>query len=93
MLSGIRVLDFTNQLGWIAGRILADLGADVVKVEPPDLDITDSAWQAHNLNKRSLALDITTKAGEEAVPARESDLGNHVIGGLRKTVMADGSTL
>ena len=66
MLSGIRVLDFTNQLGWIAGRILADLGADVVKVEPPDLDITDSAWQAHNLNKRSLALDITTKAGEEA---------------------------
>ncbi len=67
MLSGIRVLDFTNQLGWIAGRILADLGADVVKVEPPDLDITDSAWQAHNLNKRSLALDITTKAGEEAV--------------------------
>jgi len=67
MLSGIRVLDFTNQLGWIAGRILADLGADVVKVEPPDMDITDSAWQAHNLNKRCLALDHTTKAGEEAV--------------------------
>eukprot|EP01045_Picozoa_sp_COSAG04_P016995 COSAG04_NODE_1469_length_6591_cov_5.515404_1_plen_1253_part_00 len=34
-----------------------------------------------------------TKACEEAVPARDSDLGNHVIGGLQKTVMADGSTL
>ena len=33
------------------------------------------------------------KACEEAVPARDSDLGNHVIGGLQKTVMADGETL
>ena len=32
MLSGIRVLDFTDQSGWIAGRILADLGAEVTKV-------------------------------------------------------------
>eukprot|EP01045_Picozoa_sp_COSAG04_P010789 COSAG04_NODE_670_length_11367_cov_62.932109_6_plen_1225_part_00 len=33
------------------------------------------------------------KACEEAVPPRDSDLANHVIGGLRKTVMADGETL
>jgi benzylsuccinate CoA-transferase BbsE subunit len=35
MLGGYLVVDCSGRLGWLAGRILADLGADVVKVEPP----------------------------------------------------------
>ena len=35
MLSGCRVLELCDATGVLAGRILADLGADVVKIEPP----------------------------------------------------------
>src|SRR5688500_16231612 len=38
LLDGVRVLDFAGEPAAMAGRILADLGADVVKVEPPDGD-------------------------------------------------------
>jgi benzylsuccinate CoA-transferase BbsE subunit len=37
-LRGLRALDLTGPLGWLAGRLLADLGVDVVKVEPPGGD-------------------------------------------------------
>jgi len=37
-LVGLRALDLTGPLGWLAGRLLADLGVDVVKVEPPGGD-------------------------------------------------------
>ena len=76
MLSAIRVLDFTNRLGWIAGRILADLGADVVKVEPPGTDTDEPAWAAHNLNKRRLVFDWLADTAEEALAglARGTDI-------------------
>ena len=35
-LSAYRVLDLTDERGMVAGRMLADLGADVVQVEPPE---------------------------------------------------------
>ena len=35
MLSGLRVLDLTDERGAFAGRMFAELGADVIKVEPP----------------------------------------------------------
>ena len=38
MLSDLRVLDLTDERGFLAGKILADLGADVIKVEPPGGD-------------------------------------------------------
>ena len=40
-LEGLKVLDMSRVLaGPFAGRMLSDLGADVVKVEPPDRDVT-----------------------------------------------------
>lgn len=73
-LDGIRVLDLTGVWGDLAGRILADLGADVLKVEPPDGaparrrppfilgregDPEASLyWAAVGLGKRSVVLDL-----------------------------------
>jgi crotonobetainyl-CoA:carnitine CoA-transferase CaiB-like acyl-CoA transferase len=78
LLRPYRVLDLTNELGELAGRILADLGADVIKVEPPGGDPsrwrppfyadTPNAenslqWWASNLNKRSVVLDLEQSDG------------------------------
>ena len=38
MLDGIRILDLSEEPGFLAGKILGDLGADVVKLEPPGGD-------------------------------------------------------
>ena len=35
LLEDCRVLDLSNELGFLCGKILGDLGADVIKVEPP----------------------------------------------------------
>ncbi len=67
MLGPYRVLDCSNQLGWLAGRILADLGADVIKVEPPTAALDDPAWRANNVNKRLITLDLGTEAGRAAL--------------------------
>jgi crotonobetainyl-CoA:carnitine CoA-transferase CaiB-like acyl-CoA transferase len=72
MLRGYRVLDFTDDRGLLAGQILADLGADVIHVEPPggsrarrrgpfvaDREDTDGSllWWAYARNQRSIVLD------------------------------------
>jgi CoA:oxalate CoA-transferase len=68
-LDGITVLDFSRVLaGPHAGRMLADLGADVVKVEPPEGDMTRFAYPRRasiatyftqqNCGKRNLSLDL-----------------------------------
>lgn len=71
-LAGLRVLEFSHTImGPSAGLILADLGAEVVKVEPaPDGDHTRRLpgfaagfFAAFNRNKRSLALDLKQEAG------------------------------
>ena len=36
LLSHCRVLDLTNERGFLCGKILGDLGADVIKIEPPE---------------------------------------------------------
>jgi crotonobetainyl-CoA:carnitine CoA-transferase CaiB-like acyl-CoA transferase len=66
MLEPYRVLDCTGRLGWLTGRLLADLGADVVKIERPGAALDSSAWRADNVNKRLLSLDLTSEAGKAA---------------------------
>ncbi len=67
MLGGYKVLDLSDRLGWLAGRIFGDLGADVVKVEPPRASLEDADWRAFNVNKRLLRLDLASHAGREAI--------------------------
>ncbi|MBI4610798.1 MAG: CoA transferase [Candidatus Rokubacteria bacterium] len=77
-LAPYRVLDLTDQWGSLCGKILADLGADVVKVEPPEGSparrvgpfaegVTDPEgslhWWAYAANCRSLVLDLTGADG------------------------------
>ncbi|MDX2159100.1 MAG: CoA transferase [Hyphomicrobiaceae bacterium] len=73
-LAGIRVLEITNLIaGPTAGRILADLGADVIKLEPPAGDISRpigrTYFYALNFNKRSVCVDTSTEEGRKVVQA------------------------
>jgi len=76
-LDGLRVIDVTQVMaGPFCAMQLADLGADVIKVEPPAGDATrrmagargsDSAgFNAVNRGKRGIVLDLTTEAGRDA---------------------------
>jgi len=79
MLEGRRALDLTDEKGFLCGKILADLGMEVIKVERPGGDPSrklgpfwhDEAdpekslyWFAYNSNKRGITLDIETKDGK-----------------------------
>jgi len=74
-LEGIRVIEFTHMvMGPTCGMILADLGADVIKVEPLEGDNTRKLmgsgagfFPMFNRNKRSLSVDIKSAQGKEIV--------------------------
>ncbi len=73
--AGIRVVEFTHMvMGPTCGMVLGDLGAEVIKVEPPQGDNTRRLLGAgagffplFNRNKKSVVLDLTTPEGREAV--------------------------
>ena len=74
-LAGVRVLDLTRLVsGAQFGLVLADLGADVVKVERPGIgdsfrqtttDGYDAYWRAYARNKRSVTLNLAAPEGRE----------------------------
>ncbi len=98
-LNGVKILDLTTVvMGPYATQILADLGADVVKVEPPEGDVMRYAWPARhagmghiflhaNRNKRAIALDLKQDAAREAllVLAKDADV---LVYNIRPQAMA-----
>ncbi|HEY78338.1 MAG TPA: CoA transferase [Dehalococcoidia bacterium] len=79
LLSPYRALDLTNEHGFLCGKILGDLGTDVIKIEKPGgdparrigpfyNDIPDPEkslyWMGFNTNKRGITLDIETVDGQ-----------------------------
>ena len=72
--AGIRVVEFTHMvMGPTCGMVLADLGAEVIKVEPPGGDSTRRLlgsgagfYPLFNRNKKSIVLDLQTPQGREA---------------------------
>jgi crotonobetainyl-CoA:carnitine CoA-transferase CaiB-like acyl-CoA transferase len=74
-LAGVRVVEFVHMvMGPTCGLILADLGAEVIKVEPVDGDHTRKLvasgagfFPTYNRNKKSFAVDLKSPAGRAAV--------------------------
>ena len=72
--AGLRVVEFTHMvMGPTCGMVLADLGAEVIKIEPPEGDSTRRLigsgagfFALFNRNKKSIALDLQTAQGKEA---------------------------
>lgn len=82
MLSSYRVLDLADDRGIFCGRLLGDLGADVIKVEPPGGDAARRVgpfhhddpgieaslyWQLYAINKRSVVLNVEDAASRDAL--------------------------
>ncbi len=80
MLSPYRVLDLTDEKGLLCGKIMGDLGADVIKIERPGGDAARSQgpfyqdkphperslfWMALNTSKRGITLNLETADGRE----------------------------
>lgn len=80
LLGPYRVLDLTDEKGFLCGRVLADLGADVIKIESPGGDLSRNIapfyhdiphpekslfWFAYNANKRGITLNLETRQGQD----------------------------
>ena len=91
-LAGVRVIDFSGLLpGPFATVIFADLGADVIKIEPPAGDsaraVLPAMYRAANRNKRSLALDLKN-TGSAAVIERLARWADVAVESFRPGVAA-----
>ncbi len=102
-LEGIKVLDLSRVFaGPIAGRMLSDLGADVVKIEPPEGDVTrtydspprdepytrqTSYFSQQNAGKRSVVVDLMTDDGVALVKRLAAE-ADIVLENFRPGIMA-----
>ncbi|HET6963990.1 MAG TPA: CoA transferase, partial [Acidimicrobiales bacterium] len=76
-LAGLRVVDMADEKAELCGRLMADLGADVIRLEPPGgaesrrlppfADGASLYFEVRNANKRGATLDITEPAGRQAL--------------------------
>lgn len=85
-LTGIRVIDLTVENGELASRLLGDLGAEVIKIEPPEGSPARTlapvrrgvslSWAVNNAGKKSVVLDLTSESDQERLHSllRCSDL-------------------
>jgi crotonobetainyl-CoA:carnitine CoA-transferase CaiB-like acyl-CoA transferase len=83
-LAGVRVLDLTEGLGELGPRYLADLGADVIRVEPPGggrsrtlepcVDGSSLRYLTRNAGKRAVELDLTTQRRQFLALAATADI-------------------
>lgn len=96
-LAGLQVLDFTIVMsGPMCTRMLADAGADVIKVEPPDGDVVrqrapmrggiSTYYASMNCGKRSIVLDLGTDEGK-AIARRLAAQADVVVENFRPGVM------
>ncbi|MGB9224757.1 CoA transferase [Mycobacterium sp.] len=99
-LDGFRVLDFTqNVAGPLAGQVLADLGAEVIKVEAPGGEAARhitavlpgrpplaTYFLPNNRGKKSVAVDLTTEEAKQQI-LRLADTADVVLEGFRPGVM------
>ena len=92
-LEGLRVVEFTDEIASYCGRLLADLGADVIKIEPPgggrqrnsppyiarlgEGPDSSLAFWVHNTSKKSVVLDL--EFGPEREQARQLCLSADVV--------------
>ena len=80
VLSGYSILDLTDDKGHYCGKVLADLGADVIKIEPPGGDPSRNigpfykdtpdpekslSWWAYNTSKRGITLNLESDQGKD----------------------------
>lgn len=85
-LAGVKVIELAHIMaGPVCGLMLADLGADVIKVEkipggddsrrflPPDIDGESAAYMMMNRNKRGIALDLKTESGKDVLKTLLAD--------------------
>ncbi len=82
LLDGVRVIDLTTQRAEMAGRVLADMGAEVIKVEPPEGSpsrhlppFSDSEpgrslyWAAMGFGKKSVVIELDDEQGRDQLRA------------------------
>ena len=82
LLDGVRVIEIGDEVSAYAGKLLAGLGADVIKVEPPEGCTTRKIgpfyedepglerslyWWHYSLGKRSITLDIESEEGRSSL--------------------------
>ena len=98
MLAPYRVLDLTDESGFLCGKILADLGADVLKIEPPGGDTAraigpfssdqpDAAtglyWVSYNTNKRGISVrGVENIAGHTRTDRARTRIAHRVGGSV-----------
>lgn len=96
-LKGVKVLDFTHTLGgFFSTMILADYGADVIKIEPPTgntlrsdqplINGESAYFMAINRNKRSVVIDLKQKEGKE-IAIRLASSADVLVNNFRTGVM------